>query len=338
MSTETTKKLSKREIEIALEVPLPDGTIQAREGAKVKNKKTGELETQFYEYVEHTYVRGRFASLFGLDFDCEVEQLATKEGRSENGRSWYCTVTVKLKLELRARYDDADKRPDMPFLFSVTKRQAFGAHTSYDRDQGSAYEKALKAAESDAWKRIGLTFGVNLGLGLEQGGEQPQSESPAERRAQQPHEDEDETVPENDNEPSTSPQASGRPTKANGQSPAASSGPPKRAELPTPARVSEGTEDLEKSRAALIEVGFEGDMLERLMGYPSTQLVPQDRFLKAMTALGPNLGTDQLAQCCARLGVDVKVGDNVTGYTYRKILYAASKAARVESEQQAQPT
>lgn len=303
MSTDSQTKRSQAELEQLLAQELPEGVVKARDGNKVKNKKTGNWETAVWEYLEHEYVRERLCALFGLDFDCDVHQVAVVNGKSTKGTP-SVAVTIKLTVVMRYGYTNGG-------TFRTTVRAAHGTHTSYDPDPAAAYAKAVKSAESNAWKRVGITLGRSFGLGLESEGaddtsddeEEAPSESPRETRAQ------------------GRPVAAAAATAATATAPTTTTAASGGAPTTTPAT----TENQDAVRTAFEAIGIKGDMLARLMAYPADQLVDPARVDVVVSALQAAIpggkGKEMVAQAFNAIGPR----DQLNGVQFRRLVYALAR-------------
>lgn len=276
----------KASLEELFKRPLDEAWIKVREGAK----------KQQWEYLPHERVRQFLCDNLGLDLSCDVQlvNLFTKEGDNYG----YAAAVVKLTLSLRCQ--------DV-----LVTRAAHGTNSKKDSNVCSAIEKAVKAAESDAWKRCAITFGPALGLAFdfeEDEAAPPQHQSPGEQKAAAQRQTAG-TVTQG-----TAPTSTVPVTTAAGTTSTATT-PPQ-----------------DPTREQLMEAGFKVPMLDQLLSYPTTAPVPLAALEKSYTALSKVLSEETLQKHMRDCEIDAFQPEKITGAHYRRFAYVCGLACKAQRQ------
>lgn len=105
-------------------------------------------------YIPGWFVIAEANAIFGLDgWDRETTQLERVYDRSGPGGTVSCAYMARVRVTVRAGH-------------TLIKREGTGVGIGAGLPPAEAYERALKAAETDATKRALLTFGSRFGLSL----------------------------------------------------------------------------------------------------------------------------------------------------------------------------
>lgn len=118
-----------------------------------ENIKTRQQANQTLSYIEGWHVIAEANRIFGHDgWDRETELTALGEPEQVDGK-WRARFMAKVTVRVRAEE-------------IVITRQGTGYGSGIAKDQGDAFEGAIKEAETDATKRALMTFGWPFGLAL----------------------------------------------------------------------------------------------------------------------------------------------------------------------------